>query len=328
MTRPDRSRYLATGAVCLFSLDPALALIKQARRFGLPGKVRSMRLIKFTTESDSTPQVGLIDGAEVVPLASGTDALSAILHADDLLHKVQTCRDTARQKFDLAMVQVKAPIDNQEVWGAGVTYERSKLARQEESEQGGSFYDQVYRAARPELFFKATPSRVAGPNQPIRVRRDSRWCVPEPELALVISPGLKLVGFTIGNDVSARDIEGENPLYLPQAKLYDACCALGPAITLADFMPAVTDIEICLEIDREGKTIYAGDTSASRMVRSFGELIEWLGRDNHFPGGLILLTGTGIVPPDDFSLQAGDLVRITIAGIGTLENPVVQGPLI
>ncbi len=208
--------------------------------------------------------------------------------------------------------------------GAGVTYERSKLARQEESEQGGTFYDQVYRAARPELFFKATPSRVVGPSQPIRVRGDSRWSVPEPELALVISPELKLVGFTIGNDVSARDIEGENPLYLPQAKVFDGCCALGPAITLASFVPAATEIQIRLEIDRGGKLLYAGDTSSSRMVRSFSELIQWLGRDNHFPDGLILLTGTGIVPPDDFSLQAGDLVRITISGIGTLENPVIH----
>lgn len=286
----------------------------------------SMRLIKFTTGSDSTPQVGLIDGDQVVPLATGPQALTAILHGEDLLHKVQERLATTRSRLDLTSVQVSAPIDNQEVWGAGVTYERSKQARQKESEQGASFYDKVYRAARPELFFKATPSRVVGPNRPIRVRNDTRWCVPEPELALVISPGLKLVGFTIGNDVSARDIEGENPLYLPQAKVYDACCALGPAITLAPFMPVATDIEIRLEIDRGGRTIYAGDTSAGRMVRSFGELIDWLGRDNHFPCGAILLTGTGIVPPDDFSLQAGDLVRITIGGIGTLVNPVVQGP--
>lgn len=326
MTRPDHSRYLATGPVRLFFQAETRAHISgQAREIPTNWEGPSMRLIKFTTASNSTPQVGLMDGEQVVPLASGPQALSAILHADDFLHKIQAALASSRQRIDLASIQVNAPIDNQEVWGAGVTYERSKSARQEESEQGGSFYDQVYRAARPELFFKATPSRVVGPNQPIRVRGDSRWCVPEPELALVISPGLKLVGFTIGNDVSARDIEGENPLYLPQAKVYDGCCALGPGITLASFMPAVTDIEIRLEIDRGGTAIYAGDTSAGRMVRSFGELIEWLGRDNHFPGGLILLTGTGIVPSDDFSLQAGDLVRITIDGIGTLENPVVQG---
>src|SRR5208282_1708092 len=149
-----------------------------------------------------------------------------ILHAEDFFHKIQARLAASRQRLDLTSIQVNAPIDSQEVWGAGVTYERSKLARQEESEVGGSFYDQVYRAARPELFFKATPSRVVGPGQPLRVRRDTNWCVPEPEIALVLSPTLKLVGYTIGNDMSARDIEGENPLYLPQAKVYDHCCAL------------------------------------------------------------------------------------------------------
>ncbi len=286
-----------------------------------------MRLIKFTTRSDPAPQAGLIDGDTVVPLASGPGALSAILHAEDVLHKVQQGVEAARQRFDVASIRMEAPIDAQEVWGAGVTYERSKLARQEESEQGGTFYDQVYRAPRPELFFKATPSRVVGPDQPIRVRNDSHWCVPEPELALVISPALKLVGYTIGNDVSARDIEGENPLYLPQAKLYAGCCALGPAITLSAFMPGVADIEIRLEIQRGGISAFRGMTSVARMVRSFEELIGWLGRDNLFPEGAVLLTGTGIVPDDDFSLQEGDVVRIEINGIGTLANAVVRGPV-
>jgi 2-dehydro-3-deoxy-D-arabinonate dehydratase len=283
-----------------------------------------MRLIKFTTESDSTPRVGLLNEDRVVPLASGPRALSEILHAGNVRGAIEDRLQTAPAPIDLATVVVQPPIDAQEVWGAGVTYERSKVARQEESEQGGSFYDLVYRAARPELFFKATPSRVVGPNRPIRVRSDTRWCVPEPELALVVSPKLDLVGFTIGNDVSARDIEGENPLYLPQAKVYDASCALGPAITLAAAMPPVSDIEISLAIERNHATAWSGTTSAGRMVRTFRELIDWLGRDNPFPDGLILLTGTGIVPPDDFSLQRGDLVRITISGIGTLENSVVQ----
>jgi 2-dehydro-3-deoxy-D-arabinonate dehydratase len=207
-----------------------------------------------------------------------------------------------------------------------VTYERSKVARQEESEQGGSFYDLVYSAPRPELFFKATPSRVVGPGQPIRVRRDTRWCVPEPELALVLSPSLRLVGFTIGNDVSARDIEGENPLYLPQAKVYDASCALGPVVTLAAAMPPIRELTIRLEIERDGTAAFDGSTSVARMARRLDELIDWLGRDNLFPDGVILLTGTGIVPPDEFTLRAGDQVRITIDGIGTLTNPVVQDP--
>ena len=283
-----------------------------------------MRLLKFTTGAEATPRVGLLEGDRVQPLASGPRVLSTILHADDVEKTVRDLLAKASSPCDLATVQIQAPIDAQEVWGAGVTYERSKVARQEESEQGGTFYDLVYRAPRPELFFKASPNRVAGPGRPIRVRQDSRWCVPEPELALVVSPRLELVGCTIGNDVSARDIEGENPLYLPQAKVYDSCCALGPAIALASSMPAITEIEIRLAIDRAGKTIWEGATSAGRMVRSFDELIGWLGRDNVFPEGVILLTGTGVVPPDEISLQAGDLVRITITGIGTLENPVVQ----
>jgi 2-dehydro-3-deoxy-D-arabinonate dehydratase len=284
-----------------------------------------MRLIKFTTDSDPTPRVGQLDGEHVVPLVSGPSCLSEILHAEDAIHHVRERLAAAGPLVDLSSVLIQAPLDQQEVWGAGVTYERSKQARQEESEQGGSFYDQVYRAPRPELFFKATPSRVVGPGRPIRVRADTRWCVPEPELALVISPDLRLVGFTIGNDVSARDIEGENPLYLPQAKVYDASCALGPAITLAAAMPALPDVGIHLEIDRQGTTVCRGTTRADRMVRSFEELIGWLGRDNRFPEGVILLTGTGIVPPDDFTLRAGDLVTITIDGIGILVNPVVQG---
>jgi 2-dehydro-3-deoxy-D-arabinonate dehydratase len=285
---------------------------------------QSMRLIKFTTDSDSTPWVGLLDEDRVVPLTAGARALSQILHSQNVSDTIKEILRTAADPLELAAVLVQSPIDGQEVWGAGVTYERSMLARQEESEQGASFYDLVYRAARPELFFKATPSRVVGPNRPIRVRGDTKWCVPEPELALVISPKLELVGFTIGNDVSARDIEGENPLYLPQAKLYDASCALGPAITVANAMPQVSDIHINLVIERRGAKLWEGSTSAGRMVRTFQELIDWLGRDNHFPDGLILLTGTGIVPPDEISLQQDDHVRITISGIGTLANPVVQ----
>jgi 2-dehydro-3-deoxy-D-arabinonate dehydratase len=250
--------------------------------------------------------------------------LTELLHDDNLLDRLTQSQVAGEAAVPLESVRLLAPIDAQEVWGAGVTYERSKMARQEESEQGGSFYDLVYRASRPELFFKATPSRVVGPGQPIRVRRDTRWCVPEPELALVLSPTLRLVGFTIGNDVSARDIEGENPLYLPQAKIYDASCALGPVVTLTPGMPAVASVTIHLEIERNGAMGFDGRTSAGRMARGLDELIDWLGRDNRFPDGVILLTGTGIVPPDEFSLQAGDVVRISVDGIGTLTNPVVQ----
>lgn len=281
-----------------------------------------MRLIKFS--AGGVPHVGLLEGQRVIPLSTGHHALSELLHGENPTQSVLELARQAGTTVDLDSIRILAPIDSQEVWGAGVTYERSKQARQEESQQGKSIYDLVYHAPRPELFFKATPGRVVGPDEAIRIRSDSRWCVPEPELAMVVSPRLEHVGFTIGNDVTARDIEGENPLYLPQAKVYDACCALGPAITLTPDMPPLAEIEISMEIDRLGQRIWEGTTAAQRMVRSFRELIDWLGRDNQFPGGVILLTGTGVIPPDDVSLREGDIVRISISGIGTLCNTVVQ----
>lgn len=283
-----------------------------------------MRLAKFSVDASAPPAVGLVEGGSVRRLATGPSALSDLLHGEDVARRVRELAEASADVLPLEAVRLLAPLDSQEVWGAGVTYERSKVARQEESEQAATFYDKVYRAARPELFFKATPSRVVGPGVPIRVRRDTRWCVPEPELAMVLSPSLKLVGFTVGNDVSARDIEGENPLYLPQAKVYDACCALGPFITLAPAMPPAAEIEIGLKIARGGSPVFEGTTSVARMARRFDELINWLGIDNVFPQGVVMLTGTGIVPPDEFSLQPGDEVTITISGIGTLVNPVVQ----
>jgi 2-dehydro-3-deoxy-D-arabinonate dehydratase len=216
------------------------------------------------------------------------------------------------------------PTDDQEVWAAGVTYERSRIAREEES-AGSGIYERVYSAARPELFFKATPSRTVGPGEPVAIRVDASWNVPEPELGLVVNQQLELVGFTIGNDMSSRDIEGENPLYLPQAKLYGRCCALGPLIALRDSIGDPANLPIKMEILRDGAIAFAADTSTRRIVRSFADLIGYLGRDNLFPDGVVLLTGTGIVPPDDFTLQAGDEVVISIEGIGTLRNPVVQG---
>jgi 2-dehydro-3-deoxy-D-arabinonate dehydratase len=284
-----------------------------------------MQLLRFSVEVAGSPQVGCLSGDKVMPIAAGAGRLSDILHASNVESVVQECLRHSGNPLPLESVRVLAPLDEQEVWGAGVTYLRSKVAREQESDQAAAFYDRVYTAPRPELFFKATPSRVAGLGSPIRVRRDSKWTVPEPELALVLNPSLELVGFTIGNDVSARDVEGENPLYLPQAKVYDGCCALGPAITLVSGMPERAQIGITLEIERGGTVAFKGETSIARMARRFEELVDWLGRDNTFPRGVILLTGTGIVPPDDFSLKDGDIVRITIDGIGTLSNPVVQG---
>lgn len=283
-----------------------------------------MRIAKFTSGTSTTPWVGIVVEGGVRPLTSRPNALTEVLQAADPGAKVREFGESQGEVLPTADVRFLAPIDAQEVWGAGVTYERSKVARQEESEQAATFYDKVYTAPRPELFFKATPSRVAGPGQPIRVRRDTKWCVPEPELALVLSSDLRLVGYTVGNDVSARDIEGENPLYLPQAKMYDACCGLGPWITLAGAMPPPAEIGITLRIDRAGSAVFEGSTSVARMARTFQELIGWLRIDNVFPDGVILLTGTGLVPPDEFTLAQGDLVSITIDGIGTLINPVVQ----
>ena len=219
--------------------------------------------------------------------------------------------------------EVLAPIGTQEVWAAGVTYFRSRTARMEESKDagGGTFYDRVYEAARPELFFKATAWRVRGPHAAIRIRRDATWSVPEPELALCVNARGEIVGYTIGNDVSSRDIEGENPLYLPQAKTYDGSCALGPAIyvTKEALSP---DTTIAIRITRETDVVFDGSTTLSQMRRTPQELVEFLYRETSFPQGCILLTGTGIIPPDDFTLMSGDLVEITIEPIGTLSNVV------
>ena len=217
------------------------------------------------------------------------------------------------------------PVESQEVWAAGVTYSRSKAARMDEAKEagGGDFYDRVYVAERPELFFKATAARTSGPGADVRVRKDSRWTVPEPELTLAVNAAGRIIGYTIGNDMSARDIEGENPLYLPQAKMYDGACALGPCLLVQDKLPPTTEIR--LEIRRGGKTAFEDAITLESMKRTPEELVGFLFRDQRFPQGCLLMTGTGIVPPDDFTLQAGDLVRITIEPIGTLENPVVQG---
>jgi 2-dehydro-3-deoxy-D-arabinonate dehydratase len=216
-----------------------------------------------------------------------------------------------------------APIGGQEVWAAGVTYYRSRTARMEESQAagGGDFYDRVYNAERPELFFKSMPRNVVGPRGRVRIRRDSRWNVPEPELTVLFAPSGKLIGYTIGNDMSSRDIEGENPLYLPQAKVYDRSCALGPCILVrSEPLPACTSIQ--LTIARRGATVFSDHTTLSQMKRRPEILAEYLFRENTFPNGCFLLTGTGIVPPDDFTLWMDDEIRITIDAIGTLVNLV------
>jgi len=218
---------------------------------------------------------------------------------------------------------VCAPIQSQEVWAAGVTYFRSMTARKAESREvgGDSFYDRVYSAERPELFFKATPHRVVGPGQQVKIRRDSKWNVPEPELTLAFNKHGRLFGYTIGNDMSSRDIEGENPLYLPQAKVYSGSAALGPALLVTD-EPLPPTTQIAISIQRRNAEVFAGATTIDQIKRTFASLGEFLFRDNEFPHGCYLMTGTGIVPPDNVALRRGDTVAITVSGIGTLQNTV------
>jgi len=230
-------------------------------------------------------------------------------------------QSTAQTGFHLP--RILAPLSHQEVWAAGVTYYRSRGARMEESKDagGGNFYDRVYSAERPELFFKSTASRTVGPGGKVRIRRDAHWSVPEPELTLVISPKGRINGYTIGNDMSSRDIEGENPLYLPQAKVYDGSCALGPCILVSEG-PLPHSTEITLEIDRNNRVEFSGSVALTELKRDPKTLVEYLLRDNSFPSGCFLMTGTGIVPPSSFTLAHGDRIRITIPPIGTLENEV------
>ena len=251
------------------------------------------------------------------------DALVTHEDLEDYLKKSVTgLSKLSRSPLD-DCASLHAPIGTQEVWAAGVTYFRSRDARMEESKSAGSgdFYDRVYRAERPELFFKAMPYRVVGHTQPVAIRRDSKWNVPEPELTLMVSPGGKIQGYTIGNDMSSRDIEGENPLYLPQAKVYHRSCALGPCVLLSsELLSPSTSIK--LEILRSGQTAFEGSTTLESLKRDPRSLAEYLYRDNKFPSGAFLLTGTGIVPPDNFTLNYGDEIRISIDGIGTLVNAV------
>ncbi|HEX2100766.1 MAG TPA: fumarylacetoacetate hydrolase family protein [Candidatus Synoicihabitans sp.] len=219
----------------------------------------------------------------------------------------------------------RAVLQSQEVWAAGVTYFRSMTARKEESAAGGgaTFYDKVYLAERPELFFKAAPHRVAASGEAVRIRKDATWNVPEPELTLAINARGRIFGYTIGNDMSSRDIEGENPLYLPQAKVYDRSAALGPALLVAR-EPLPRDTQIAIEIERAGAVIFREATTIDQIKRSFESLVEFLFRDQTFPHGCYLMTGTGIVPPANFTLEPNDVIRITIPPIGTLINSVTR----
>ena len=249
--------------------------------------------------------------------------LDSLLAREDLATFLSSRIANQSPSSEIHASELLAPIGQQEVWAAGVTYFRSRVARMEEAKDagGGSFYDRVYSAERPELFFKSTASRTVGTGGKVRIRADAHWSVPEPELTLMVSPGGKITGYTIGNDMSSRDIEGDNPLYLPQAKVYNGSCALGPGILVSQG-PLPHSTEISIEILRHGRIEFSGSVALTELKRDPKTLVEYLLRDNAFPDGCFLMTGTGIVPPSSFSLASGDRIRITIEPIGTLENEV------
>ena len=284
---------------------------------------QATRLCRFTAAPHTDVRVGLVEAGSVRDLTGlGVLRLHDLLERSDLGDEIGRARRATLPEWPLDQVRLRTPVESQEVWAAGVTYLRSKQARMDESDFSARAYDHVYEAARPEIFFKSVPGKVVSSGEPVGIRRDARWNVPEPELTLVINSSGSIAGFTIGNDMSSRDIEGENLLYLPQAKIYAASCAIGPWVVVGVREDDVRQWTIRLEIDRGGASVFAGETRVDQIKRTFDDLVAYLFRSQVFPGGAMLLTGAGIVPPDSFTLAEGDRVRITISGIGTLENPV------
>jgi 2-dehydro-3-deoxy-D-arabinonate dehydratase len=280
-----------------------------------------MKLCRFKQDGADI-RVGLVEEVSSVTdlTEAGVTSLSSLLEHEDAVQQVEELARQNLPRFSLAEIQLCAPVEQQEIWAAGVTYLRSKKARMEESDFSATAYDRVYEAERPELFFKSLPEKVAGPEEPVGIRKDARWSVPEPELALVLNSKGKIVGYSIGNDMSSRDIEGENLLYLPQAKIYERSCALGPWIEIGTSEEDARKWTISIKISRNRETVFNGETSAGQIKRSFAELAGFLFRSQFFPHGAVLLTGTGIVPPDNFTLRDADEVTISISGIGILRN--------
>ena len=268
--------------------------------------------------------LGLVESdSTIVDLTpAGITRLEPLLESPEAVAELARLRTESLPRHALNAVRLCAPIEQQEVWAAGVTYLRSKTARMEESEFSASAYDRVYAADRPEIFFKSLAEKVVPTGEPVGIRSDAKWNVPEPELALVINSRGQIVGHTIGNDMSSRDIEGENLLYLPQAKTYRQSCSLGPWLRLGATEAEARSWEISIEILRSGQRVFNGATSVDQIKRGFTELAGYLFRSQVFPHGAILLTGTGVVPGDDFTLAERDDIRIRISGIGLLQNPV------
>lgn len=283
-----------------------------------------MKLCRFRSPATPWPSVGLlVDDSTLLDLTdAGVARLAELLDAADLPERIAALSKRSLRRVPLDAATLLAPVDRQEVWAAGVTYLRSKKARMEESDFSATAYDRVYDAARPEIFFKSVAEKVVATGGEVGIRSDARWNVPEPELALVLNSRGDIVGHTIGNDMSSRDIEGENLLYLPQAKVYRASCALGPFITIGASEAEARTWTISIRIVRDGTEVFAGQTGVDQIKRSFPELAGYLFRSQEFPHGAVLLTGTGVVPANEFTLAAGDVVRITISGIGELVNTV------
>lgn len=281
------------------------------------------RLCRFRPDPGAEPRIGaVIAGDRVVDLTHvGVSSLSDVLDRDNPAAHLRLLRGS-EDGVALSDVVLLPPVEHHEVWAAGVTYLRSKSARMEESDFSATAYDRVYDAERPEIFFKSLGEKVVGPDEYVGIRKDARWSVPEPELALVMNAHGRFVGCTIGNDMSSRDIEGENLLYLPQAKVYDRSCSLGPWIELVSDEAVIRAWTIRVAITRGGQTVFGGETTIDQIKRTFDDLIDHLWRSQHFPHGVVLLTGTGVVPDESFTLAANDHVTIEISGIGTLENTV------
>jgi len=283
-----------------------------------------MKICRFKNKTDEV-RIGLVtDSSTLLDLTpAGITRMFPLLESENPVAQLAQLAKNNLPRVALTEVKLLAPVERQEVWAAGVTYLRSKTARMEESDFSATAYDRVYAAERPEIFFKSLPEKVVGTDESVGIRRDATWNVPEPELALVLSSRGQIVGHTIGNDMSSRDIEGENLLYLPQAKTYHRSCALGPWIHLGATETGAREWKIKIEIRRGAQIVFAGETSVGQIKRGFGQLAEFLFRSQVFPHGAVLLTGTGVVPPDGFTLHDQDLVSIEISGIGLLQNPVV-----
>jgi 2-dehydro-3-deoxy-D-arabinonate dehydratase len=283
-----------------------------------------LSLCRFTSRVNPWPSPGwILDETTILDLASaGVGTLTEILEKPDPEAFVRRLARGPLRPVDRKAARLLAPVDRQEIWAAGVTYLRSKTARMEESDFSATAYDRVYSADRPELFFKSIADKAVGPLAPVGIRADAKWNVPEPELALVLNSRAEVIGFTAGNDMSSRDIEGENLLYLPQAKVYKGSCALGPAITVGVTEAQAREWTIGVTIERAGAEVFKGSTSVAQIKRTFPELAGWLARSQEFPHGAVLLTGTGVVPPNEFTLAAGDRITVSISGVGALTNEV------